>query len=155
MSKLSNLGPRFELAADTLHPQWRELLQFVELATERRYKGHPHDWVVHKRRGDPLPLASTRFRSLRHTVNGIPISRLSTFAKVSSTSLPGEIATLGGLAGDQSTLAKCVRRYSLSHPRTISVNASLTYMEQTLDSRTLSRFSRPRMGGTTALLLAA
>ena len=59
MAKLSNLGPRFEVVADTLHPQWHDLLEFVEVATERKYTGHPHDWVVHKRRGDPLPLAST------------------------------------------------------------------------------------------------
>jgi ATP-dependent RNA helicase DDX49/DBP8 len=43
MSRLSGLGPRFEIAADTLHPQLRELLRFVGVAGNRRYNGHPHD----------------------------------------------------------------------------------------------------------------
>ena len=59
MSRLSSLGPRFEVAADTLHPQWRELLRFVGVAANRRYNGHLHDWVVQKRGGDPTSLAST------------------------------------------------------------------------------------------------
>jgi hypothetical protein len=62
ISRLTNLGPRFEVVADTLQPQWRELLQFVQAPTCRKYTGHPHDWVVHRRGGDPLPLASTYHR---------------------------------------------------------------------------------------------
>ena len=59
MSKLSNLRPRLEVAADTLQPQWRELLAFVGESTQRRYHGHPHDWTIHRRGGEPKPLAST------------------------------------------------------------------------------------------------
>jgi hypothetical protein len=62
ISRLTNLGPRFEVVADTLHPQWRELLQFVQAPTCRKYTGQPHDWVVHRCGGDPLSLASTYHR---------------------------------------------------------------------------------------------
>lgn len=37
---------RFEVAADTLHPRWREILRVVDAETPRLYTGHPHDWVV-------------------------------------------------------------------------------------------------------------
>jgi hypothetical protein len=47
------------VAADTLHPQWRELLRFVQVPKSRKYTGHSHDWVVHKRGGNPVSLAST------------------------------------------------------------------------------------------------
>ena len=59
MSKLSNLGPRLEVAADTLQPEWRELLAFVGESTQRRYHGHPHDWTVHRKGGEPQSLATT------------------------------------------------------------------------------------------------
>jgi ATP-dependent RNA helicase DDX49/DBP8 len=62
IARLSMVGPRFEVAADMLHPQWRELLYFVDTATPRRYTGHPHDWVVHRRGGDQVSLASTYHR---------------------------------------------------------------------------------------------
>jgi ATP-dependent RNA helicase DDX49/DBP8 len=59
ISRLPSLGPRFEVAADTLHPQWRELLRFAGAAVNRKYNDHPHGWVVQKRGGDPASLAST------------------------------------------------------------------------------------------------
>lgn len=43
---LRSLRHRFEVAADTLHPRWRTLLAIVGAPTERKYVGHPHDWVV-------------------------------------------------------------------------------------------------------------
>lgn len=50
LSRLSQLRSAFEVAADTLHPSWRQLLSIVDISTEQRYSGHPHDWVV----GDPI-----------------------------------------------------------------------------------------------------
>lgn len=58
MQRLRNLRPRFEVAADTLHPNWRQLLVVIGEPTDTLYHGHPHDWVV----GDrtlPIPLATT------------------------------------------------------------------------------------------------
>ncbi|KIV99466.1 uncharacterized protein PV09_08887 [Verruconis gallopava] len=55
--KLAMLRPAFEVAADTLHPQWRELLSIVGQPTVRRYTGHPHDWVIQE--GGAVPLKET------------------------------------------------------------------------------------------------
>jgi len=55
---LRQLQSRLEVAADTLHPHWRQILTVVGKSTEAVYDGHPHDWVVADR-GDPLPLART------------------------------------------------------------------------------------------------
>lgn len=46
IQRLSKLQTCIEVAADTLHPDWRRLLATVGQSTERRYTGHPHDWVV-------------------------------------------------------------------------------------------------------------
>ncbi len=46
MQRLSKLQTSFEVAADTLHPAWRQLLAAVGLNMDRRYTGHPHDWVI-------------------------------------------------------------------------------------------------------------
>lgn len=46
MLRLQRLRPRFEVAADTLHPQWRALLSVIGASSNRVYNGHPHDWVV-------------------------------------------------------------------------------------------------------------
>ncbi|CAK4033844.1 SET domain-containing [Lecanosticta acicola] len=56
---LRALRHRFEVAADTLHPRWRSLLAIVGEATERKYHGHPHDWVVCGPAEEALPLATT------------------------------------------------------------------------------------------------
>lgn len=58
-SILKMLRPRFEVAADTLHPNWRHLTSIVGAPTERKYPGHPHDWVVGGPYNEPVPLAST------------------------------------------------------------------------------------------------
>ncbi|EAQ90350.1 hypothetical protein CHGG_02285 [Chaetomium globosum CBS 148.51] len=62
MQTLQTLRPRLEVAADTLHPNWRRLLAVVGEPTERRFTGHPHDWVVFPcgaAVSDPIPLRST------------------------------------------------------------------------------------------------
>ncbi|OJD33497.1 set domain-containing protein [Diplodia corticola] len=58
MQRLATLRSRFEVAADTLQPQWRQLLSFIGESSERTFHGHPHDWVVEEN-GMPVPLAST------------------------------------------------------------------------------------------------
>lgn len=58
ITQLSRLRFRFEVAADTIHPHWRELLSIVGSSTTRVYHGHPHDWVVQDGR-EPVPLANT------------------------------------------------------------------------------------------------
>jgi len=54
-----SLRHRFEVAADTLHPGWRQLLSIVGHSTERKYCGHPHDWVVAGPSNEALPLPFT------------------------------------------------------------------------------------------------
>lgn len=58
MRELGRLKPRFEVAADTIHPTWRQLLSVVAGPTEKRYDGHPHDWVV-RDSDPPIPLKNT------------------------------------------------------------------------------------------------
>jgi SET domain len=58
ISKLRSIKVRAEVAADTLQPQWRQLLSLVGASTQPLWHGHPHDWVVNKRQ-DPIPLATT------------------------------------------------------------------------------------------------
>ncbi len=58
MTALKRLRIRFEVAADTIHPEWRQLLSVIGEPTTRVYKGHPCDWVV-SRNGPPVPLADT------------------------------------------------------------------------------------------------
>ena len=57
MQRLSKLRTSIEVAADTLHPGWRQLLSAIGQNTPRRYAGHPHDWVDTADKA--LPLAST------------------------------------------------------------------------------------------------
>lgn len=59
MQTLRRYRTRFEVAADTLHPQWRQLLSIVDAASPRLYTGHPHDWVVSDYGGPPVPLTET------------------------------------------------------------------------------------------------
>lgn len=60
MNSLESLKLRSEVAADTLQPQWRQLLSLVGESTQLRWRGHPHDWTVSmKKEESPLPLAVT------------------------------------------------------------------------------------------------
>jgi len=54
LTKLNSMRFAFEVAADTLHPQWRQLLSIVDEPTLIRYSGHPHDWVVSEQGAIPL-----------------------------------------------------------------------------------------------------
>ncbi|KAF2173133.1 hypothetical protein M409DRAFT_17080 [Zasmidium cellare ATCC 36951] len=56
---LKGLRHRFEVAADTLHPRWRNLLAIVGIMEDRKYTGHPHDWVVCGPNDEPIPLPIT------------------------------------------------------------------------------------------------
>lgn len=61
--KLRAISLRAEVAADTLQPQWRQLLACVQQSTEIKWTGHPHDWTVSLNEGiDPLPLAVTYYQ---------------------------------------------------------------------------------------------
>ncbi|KAI4665386.1 uncharacterized protein J4E78_002846 [Alternaria triticimaculans] len=59
MRRLRNLRKRLEVAADTLHPHWRQLLSIVGESQTLQYPGHPHDWVVFEDGSDPVPLRQT------------------------------------------------------------------------------------------------
>jgi ATP-dependent RNA helicase DDX49/DBP8 len=59
MRRLRNLRKRLEVAADTLHPHWRELLAIVGESPTLQYPGHPHEWVVSGDGTDPIPLRQT------------------------------------------------------------------------------------------------
>ncbi|KAK5073259.1 hypothetical protein LTR64_000329 [Lithohypha guttulata] len=60
LSKLRSHRIRFEVAADTLQPRWREALALVGEPTQAVYTGHPHDWTVSLKQDEPaLPLAVT------------------------------------------------------------------------------------------------
>lgn len=59
MARLRACRERFEVAADTLHPRWRQLLAIVGVEDGQRFGGHPHDWVVHADGAVPTPLAAT------------------------------------------------------------------------------------------------
>ncbi|KAL8880266.1 MAG: hypothetical protein Q9198_002292 [Flavoplaca austrocitrina] len=58
LQRLKKIRASLEVAADTLHPTWRELLTPVGAGTQRRYTGHPHDWVVDGEK-DAIPLPIT------------------------------------------------------------------------------------------------
>ena len=57
--RLRQLRHRFEVAADTIHPNWRILLGIIEAPVETRYKGHPLDWVVNGSEDEAIPLPPT------------------------------------------------------------------------------------------------
>ncbi|KAL2753159.1 hypothetical protein ACRALDRAFT_2044803 [Sodiomyces alcalophilus JCM 7366] len=60
MQRLRTFKTRFEVAADTLHPNWRQLLTIVgEHSAQTKLTGHPHNWVVYTDGSEPVPLAST------------------------------------------------------------------------------------------------
>lgn len=58
MKLLRSMQQRFELAADTIHPNWRQMLTIIGENSQPKYHGHPHDWVV-SRDDDPIPLRET------------------------------------------------------------------------------------------------
>ncbi|KAG4431638.1 hypothetical protein IFR05_012880 [Cadophora sp. M221] len=57
-TRLDKLRPSLEVAADTLHPDWRKLLAIIGQDSQKVYSGHPHDWVVCDGTS-PVPLKST------------------------------------------------------------------------------------------------
>lgn len=57
-TRLRSLADAIEVAADTLHPNWRDLLQVIGQGGSPRYQGHPHEWVIMPS-GPAVPLAST------------------------------------------------------------------------------------------------
>jgi ATP-dependent RNA helicase DDX49/DBP8 len=59
MRRLKNLEKRLEVAADTLHPHWRQLLAIVGEGQALKYPGHPHEWVVFEDGSDPVALRQT------------------------------------------------------------------------------------------------
>lgn len=59
LGRLRSLRPALEVAADTLHPHWRQLLVVVGEPPDRLYQGHPHDWVVALDGSAPVPLRNT------------------------------------------------------------------------------------------------
>ncbi|KAF4180084.1 hypothetical protein CNMCM7927_001469 [Aspergillus lentulus] len=58
-TRLRHIRSSLEVAADTLHPEWRDLLHVIGQGdTRRQYHGHPHEWVTVT--GEPaLPLRAT------------------------------------------------------------------------------------------------
>lgn len=59
MRRLRNMRKRLEVAADTLHPHWRQLLSIVGESQQLQYPGHPHEWVVFEDGSNPVPLRQT------------------------------------------------------------------------------------------------
>ena len=57
--RLRNVRKRLEVAADTLHPHWRQVLAIVGEPSTLQYPGHPHEWVVFEDGTDPIPLRQT------------------------------------------------------------------------------------------------
>ncbi|PQE15006.1 SET domain protein [Rutstroemia sp. NJR-2017a BVV2] len=58
-TQLRHLRPSIEVAADTLHPEWRDLLLVIGQTEPRKYHGHPHEWVIPRGGAPAVPLAST------------------------------------------------------------------------------------------------
>lgn len=59
MQRLRDVRPAVEVAADTLHPNWRKLLSAVGEPSEPIYPGHPHDYVMYLDGTAPVPLDRT------------------------------------------------------------------------------------------------
>lgn len=57
-TRLEKLRPSLEVAADTIHSEWRRLLSVIGAESQTIYSGHPHDWVVCDGM-KPVPLKST------------------------------------------------------------------------------------------------
>ena len=65
--RLQALQPAFELAADTLHPSWRQVLGFLGLSSTRKFTGHLHDWVLTGPDGGGNSISSNEPVSLANT----------------------------------------------------------------------------------------
>ncbi|KAJ9501038.1 hypothetical protein H2202_003596 [Exophiala xenobiotica] len=59
MTALKRLRTRFEVAADTIHPEWRQLLSVIGDSSTRVFKAHPCDWVVSRSGSPVVPLPDT------------------------------------------------------------------------------------------------
>lgn len=59
MQRLRNLRPAIEVAADTLHPNWRQLLTTIGEPSRQIYRGHPHDYAICLSGSPPVPLRAT------------------------------------------------------------------------------------------------
>ncbi|KAL4931659.1 SET domain-containing protein [Aspergillus undulatus] len=57
-SRLRHIRSGLEVAADTLHPGWRDMLRVIQQDTSAVYYGNPHEWVI-TAEDAALPLAST------------------------------------------------------------------------------------------------
>lgn len=66
MRRLNALRHRLEVAADTLHPRWRQILSIIGEPSTNRYTGHPHDWVVFEDGSEPVPLRTTYLENDPH-----------------------------------------------------------------------------------------
>ncbi|KAL4802395.1 hypothetical protein BDV18DRAFT_164218 [Aspergillus unguis] len=58
-SRLRHIRSGLEVAADTLHPGWRDLLKVIQQDSAPVYHGHPHESVITDGAGPAVPLAST------------------------------------------------------------------------------------------------
>lgn len=58
-TRLRHLRSAFEVAADTIHPEWRDLLHVIGQGEPCRYDGHPHEWVTVPGGEAAVPLGST------------------------------------------------------------------------------------------------
>ena len=71
-SRLGHIRSSLEVAADTLHPEWRDLLQVIQQDSPRVYHGHPHEWVTTGSTDKPaLPLDSTYEHLQSQLPNGL------------------------------------------------------------------------------------
>jgi ATP-dependent RNA helicase DDX49/DBP8 len=57
--RLRALRPRLEVAADTLHPNWRRMLSIVGEPSRVKFTGHPHDWAIFEDGSEPITIRST------------------------------------------------------------------------------------------------
>ena len=58
-TRLRHLWSALEVAADTLHPEWRDLLRVIGQEEPCRYHGNPHEWVIVPGSELAVPLSST------------------------------------------------------------------------------------------------
>jgi ATP-dependent RNA helicase DDX49/DBP8 len=100
-TKLGRLQSSLEVAADTVHPEWRKLLQIIGQESPTIYHGHPHDWVVSEN-AKPVPLASTyrqwypdfQFRQLQESELDEAVWGIEDPRRVSGTVFCGECGYL-------------------------------------------------------------
>lgn len=66
-SRLHQLRHSLEVAADTLHPDWRKLLAVIGQESPTQYTGHPHEWVTIS--GQPARQLSSTYEHLPGGLN--------------------------------------------------------------------------------------